>query len=132
MVVHQILVLIQGLKTLNISSISDISFSLSMSISWLNALFFNFCVYKSDQSPVLVEIIKDVLYRESRVWFLITVRCPYVPQPIHFVETFDDLEKISQVFYPLEYSMDKNNNTQSLYIVDRFVILPRITYRKAL
>ncbi|EDW56825.1 GM15944 [Drosophila sechellia] len=94
-------------------------YCLSMSISWLNALFFNFCIYKSEHSTVLVEIIKDVLYRESRVWFLIAVRSPYMPQPIHFVETFDDLEKISKVFYPLEYSMDKNNNTQSLYIVDR-------------
>ncbi|KMY95857.1 cilia- and flagella-associated protein 61 isoform X2 [Drosophila simulans] len=107
-------------------------YCLSMSISWLNALFFNFCIYKSEHSTVLVEIIKDVLYRESRVWFLIAVRSPYMPQPIHFVETFDDLEKISKVFYPLEYSMDKNNNTQSLYIVDRFVLLPRISYRKAL
>ncbi|XP_026836948.1 cilia- and flagella-associated protein 61 isoform X3 [Drosophila erecta] len=94
-------------------------YCLPMSISWLNALFFNFCIYKSNYSTVLVEIIKDVLYRENRVWFLIAVRTPYVSQPKHFVESFEDLEKICQVFYPLEYSMDWNNNTQSLYIVDR-------------
>jgi len=106
--------------------------SLTVSISWLNALFFNFCIYKSEYSAVLVEIIKEVLYRENRVWYLIAVRNPYVRQPSHFNETFDDLEKIAEVFYPHEFSTENNSNTQSLYIVHRFDILPRITYRKAL
>ncbi|XP_052841054.1 cilia- and flagella-associated protein 61 isoform X2 [Drosophila gunungcola] len=109
-----------------------VRYCLTLSISWLNALFFNFCIYKSEYSMVLVEIIKEVFYRENRVWYLIAVRTPLVRQPSHFMETFDDLEKISQIFYPLEFCTEKNCNTQSLYIVDRFSVLPKITYRKAL
>nr|XP_044251728.1 cilia- and flagella-associated protein 61 isoform X1 [Drosophila takahashii] len=94
-----------------------VRYCLTLSISWLNALFFNFCIYKSEASAVLVEIVKEVLYRENRVWYLIAVRPPYVRQPSHFVESYDDLEKIAQVIYPQEFSTDKNSNTQSLYIV---------------
>uniref|UniRef100_A0A6P4FVA6 Uncharacterized protein LOC108051505 n=1 Tax=Drosophila rhopaloa TaxID=1041015 RepID=A0A6P4FVA6_DRORH len=81
---------------------------------------------------VLVEIIKEVFYRESRVCYLIAVRTPFVRQPSHFIESFDDLEKLSEVFYPKEFSSEKNSNTQALYIVDRAVLLPKMTYRKAL
>ncbi|XP_050743585.1 cilia- and flagella-associated protein 61 isoform X2 [Drosophila biarmipes] len=110
----------------------SVRYCLTVSISWLNALFFNFCIYKSEYSAVLVEIVKEVLYRENRVWYLIAVRTPYVRQPFHFNETFDDLEKIAKVYYPREFSTENNPNTQSLCIVHRFDILRKITYRKAL
>ncbi|XP_044317967.1 uncharacterized protein LOC108043048 isoform X2 [Drosophila rhopaloa] len=110
----------------------SVRYCLTLSISWLNALFFNFCIYKNEYSMVLVEIIKEVFYRESRVCYLIAVRTPFVRQPSHFIESFDDLEKLSEVFYPKEFSSEKNSNTQALYIVDRAVLLPKMTYRKAL
>ncbi|XP_017077747.1 cilia- and flagella-associated protein 61 isoform X2 [Drosophila eugracilis] len=97
----------------------SVRYCLTLSISWLNTLFFSFCIYKADHSEALLEIIKEVLYRENRVWYLIAVKTPAVRQPHHFIETFDDLAKISHVFYPQEYSLENNSVTQSLYIVDR-------------
>jgi len=44
----------------------------------------------------------------------------------------DVMQRMDEVFYPHEFSKENNSNTQSLYIVHRFDILPRITYRKAL
>ncbi|KAH8402349.1 hypothetical protein KR009_011514 [Drosophila setifemur] len=107
-------------------------YCLSMSITWLNALFFNFCIYKSENTAVIPEIVEELFYRESRVWFLITIRTPNVQQPSHFAETFTELEHISKIFYPREYSSETNPNTQSLYIVHRTELLPKITFRKAL
>ncbi|XP_017024545.1 cilia- and flagella-associated protein 61 isoform X1 [Drosophila kikkawai] len=110
----------------------SVRYCLTFAISWLNALFCNFCIYKHDHPCVIAEIINEVFYMENRVWYLIAVKTPNVRQPKHFMETFDDLEELSKVFYPREYCLENNNNTQSLYIVDRFELLPKITYRKAL
>ncbi|KAH8234415.1 hypothetical protein KR038_009519, partial [Drosophila bunnanda] len=109
----------------------SIRYCLTIAITWLNTLFCNFCIYKVDYPGVVSEIMKEVFYRENRVWYIITVRTPDVRQPTHFKEIFDDLEQLSKVYYPQEFSVE-NDNTQSLYVVVRFEHLPRITYRKAL
>ncbi|KAH8389744.1 hypothetical protein KR200_000871 [Drosophila serrata] len=107
-------------------------YCLTFAISWLNALFCNFCIYKVEYPCVISEIMRQVFYRENRVWYIITVRTPNVRQPSHFNESFEDLEELSKVFYPQEFCAEKNDNTQSLYIVIRFEQMPWMTYRKAL
>ncbi|KAH8284805.1 hypothetical protein KR054_001226, partial [Drosophila jambulina] len=107
-------------------------YCLTFDISWLNVLFCNFCLYKSECPGVVAEIIKEVFYRENRVWYLIAVRPPTVREPTHFRETYDDLAALSKVFYPRDYCVETNYNTQSLYIVDRYERMPKITYRRAL
>ncbi|KAH8253481.1 hypothetical protein KR032_005678, partial [Drosophila birchii] len=109
----------------------SIRYCLTYAISWLNALFCTFCIYKVDYPCVIPAIMKEVFYRENRVWYLITVRTPNVRQPTHLRESFEDLEELAKVFFPREYSLE-NSNTQSLYIVNRFERMPQITYRKAL
>lgn len=76
--------------------------------------------------------MKEVFYRENRVWYLIAVRTPNVRQPSHYTECFEDLAELAHVYFPREFSMEDKFNTQSLYIVDRFERMPRITFRKAL
>ncbi|EDV37603.1 uncharacterized protein Dana_GF13533 [Drosophila ananassae] len=110
----------------------SVRYCLPMPISLLNTLFFNFCIYKSECPEVLAEILQEVFYLENKATYFITVRMPFVKQQAHLQEYFEDLEKLCKVFYPREYSINNNFNTQSLYIVDRGQMLPKITYRKAL
>ncbi|XP_034480066.1 cilia- and flagella-associated protein 61 [Drosophila innubila] len=101
-------------------------------ISWMNTLFFNYCIYASDHPNVLRDVLLEVFYIEIRVTYVIAVKMPVLPHYSSFyAESFDDLEKLAKVYYPREFSIS-SNNTQSLYIVHRYNLLPRITYRKAL
>ncbi|XP_030555401.1 cilia- and flagella-associated protein 61 isoform X1 [Drosophila novamexicana] len=101
-------------------------------ISWLNTMFFNFCVYQKEHPEALLALLREVFYIENRVWYLITVRTPVLQEDLYYAESFDDLEKYATVYYPREFSISSNSNTQSLYITKRFRVLPKITYRKAL
>ncbi|XP_001360498.2 cilia- and flagella-associated protein 61 isoform X1 [Drosophila pseudoobscura] len=110
----------------------SVRYCLTMPLSFLNTMFFNFCVYKSENDDAIASILRELFYRENRVWFLITVKNPSIAQPTYYVETFDDLEKYADVYYPREFSVENNFNTQELYIVYRFKLMRKITYRKAL
>lgn len=108
------------------------SYSITVSISWLNTLFFTFCIYREDEPESLLALIREVFYRENRLLYLIAVRMPYLAKHTHYIEHFDDLAKYCQIFYPREFSIESNANTQSVFIVKRYGLLPAITYRKAL
>lgn len=95
-------------------------------------MFFNFCVYQKEHPEALLALLREVFYIENRVWYLITVRTPVLQEDLYYAESFDDLEKYATVYYPREFSISSNSNTQSLYITKRFRVLPKITYRKAL
>ncbi|XP_041448084.1 uncharacterized protein LOC111080538 isoform X2 [Drosophila obscura] len=110
----------------------SVRYCLTMPLSFLNTMFFNFCVYKIDNADAMESILRDIFYRENRIWYLITVKSPTIPQPTYYAETFEDLEKYADVFYPREFSIENNFNTQALYVIFRFKLLPKITYRKAL
>ncbi|XP_017959932.1 cilia- and flagella-associated protein 61 [Drosophila navojoa] len=107
-------------------------YCITASISWLNTLFFTFCIYREDEPESLLALIREVFYRENRLLNLIAVRMPYLAKHTHYIEHFDDLAKYCQIFYPREFSIESNANTQSVFIVNRYGILPTITYRKAL
>lgn len=99
----------------------------------MNTLFFNYCIYASDHPNVLRDVLLEVFYIEIRISFVIAVRMPELPHYSSFyAESFDDLEKLAKIYYPREFSISSNNNTQSLYFVHRYNLLPRIIYRKAL
>ncbi|SPP72843.1 cilia- and flagella-associated protein 61 [Drosophila guanche] len=110
----------------------SVRYCLSMPLSLLNTMFFNFCVYKSENGDAVASILRDILYRENRVWYIITVKSPKIPQPTHYAETFTDLEQYADIYYPREFSIENNFNTQALYVVYRLKLLPKITYRRAL
>ncbi|KAH8327104.1 hypothetical protein KR074_002746, partial [Drosophila pseudoananassae] len=110
----------------------SVRYCLPIPISWLNTLFFNFCIYKSEFPEVLAQVLQEVFYLENRATYFITVKMPNVKQQEHLKEYYGDLEKLCKIYYPREYSINNNFNTQSLYIVERFDMLPKITYRKAL
>jgi len=99
----------------------------------MNTLFFNYCIYARDHPNALLDVLREVFYIENRITFVITVRMPELPHYSHYyAESFDDLQKYAKIFYPREFSIPPNSNTQSLYIIHRNNLLPRITYRKAL
>ncbi|EDW02631.1 cilia- and flagella-associated protein 61 [Drosophila grimshawi] len=107
-------------------------YCITVNLSSLNSLFFNFCLYRCEHPDALLALLQEVFYVESRVLYLITVKTPIVPDNKHYAECFDDLKKYAMVFYPREFSITSNPNTQSVYITDRIRLLPKITYRKAL
>ncbi|KAM8711239.1 hypothetical protein ACLKA7_000387 [Drosophila subpalustris] len=108
-------------------------YCISDPISWMNTLFFNYCIYASDHPNALREVLRGVFYLEIRITFVITVRMPELSYySSYYAESFDDLEKLAKIFYPRDFSITSNSNTQSLYIIHRYGLLPRITYRKAL
>ncbi|ALC42280.1 CG30275, partial [Drosophila busckii] len=107
-------------------------YCINIPISWLNTLFFNFCTYKSAHPEVLLALVRELFYIENRIWYLLTVRMPEVKGNFYYAESFDDLEKYANVLYPREFSITSNTNTQSVYVIPRFQLLPKISYRKAL
>ncbi|KAH8307392.1 hypothetical protein KR044_011244 [Drosophila immigrans] len=102
-------------------------------ISWMNTLFFTYCVYARAHPNALLHIQREVFYIENRINYLIAVKMPTMCETINYYkEEFDDMEKYAKIFYPREFSIQSNPNTQSLYIVHRYSLLARINYRKAL
>ncbi|KAH8370674.1 hypothetical protein KR093_004626 [Drosophila rubida] len=102
-------------------------------ISWVNTLFFTYCIYDKDHPNALLQIQREAFFIENRISYLIAVKMPTLRENSGFyAETFTDLEKNAKIFYPREFSIQSNPNTQCLYIVHRYGLLAKINYRKAL
>ncbi|KAH8407517.1 hypothetical protein KR222_004808, partial [Zaprionus bogoriensis] len=108
-------------------------YCLTSDISWINCLFFNFCIYSADHPEAIVEVAREVFYIDNRILYLITVRVPdRTDDSTFYQERFDDLEKFATGYYPREFSLGSNRNTQMIFIIERFGLLPKITYRRAM
>ncbi|XP_023037946.1 cilia- and flagella-associated protein 61 [Drosophila willistoni] len=109
-------------------------YCLDIPISWLNTLFLNFCIYRSEYADCLTILLREAFFCEPRIVYLISVKNPDVQQHAYYVESFDDLAKYAIIYYPRDFDINNNVNTQCLYIIYRFsrLMMNRITYRKAL
>ncbi|XP_030387028.1 cilia- and flagella-associated protein 61 [Scaptodrosophila lebanonensis] len=107
-------------------------YCLTFTVNTLNTLFLNFGAYKSDHPLTIRAILKEVFYTENKVLYLMTVKMPKTPQHKYYYESFSDLKPYARVLYPREFDLENNPVTQSLYVVYRYDILPKINYRKAL
>ncbi|XP_034109209.1 cilia- and flagella-associated protein 61 isoform X1 [Drosophila albomicans] len=102
-------------------------------ISWVNTLFFTYVVYAEAHPNTLLHIQREAFYIENRIMYLIAVKMPELDDiSSYYSENFEDMEKYAKIFYPREFSIQTNSDTQSLYIVHRYSLLSKINYRKAL
>lgn len=98
----------------------------------MNCLFFNFCIYSSSHPDAIAKLARSVFYRENAVRFLIAIKVSDRDDSSYYRETYVDLEKYAQVYYPHEFNAGTNSNTQALLIIKRNLLMTKITFRKAL
>lgn len=98
----------------------------------MNCLFFNFCIYSSSHPDAIAEAARSLFYREHAVRFLIAIKVSDRDDSTYYCETYTDLEKYAEGFYPHEFDMSTNTNMQSLFIIKRDSLMSKITFRKAL
>lgn len=97
----------------------------------MNCLFFTFCIYEETCPEIIAEVARELFYIENGVRFLIAIKVPAWERNRVYVESYDDLEKYAESYYPFEFDLS-NANTQSLFIIKRLSLLPTLTFRKAL
>lgn len=100
--------------------------SVDVPVTLMNTMFLNFYIYNKHER-ILKEVLMEVFYREHKIVFLIITRPPKYPP-----KDYELLEKLGQVYYPIDYDIDKCKDLPTIIIIRRDHLMPVISFRRAL
>ncbi|XP_037895350.1 cilia- and flagella-associated protein 61-like [Glossina fuscipes] len=106
-------------------------------LSVTNTYFFNTFVYNDSHNPqMLKQIVEEFFFRENKIRFIITAEAPDCPSAYsaysHGRPSFQCLEAVSHIFYPVCFSAITCPNTECIHVIYRDEMISTMRYRLAL